>query len=237
MGQLEKYGLYVMCLVIFLILGVTLWGEPANATRTVRQQQQQAQVGAQGPMEASFRPRSERREIHELLQPEPRPSRPDVGPTPADDGPAQPGSGRVTVEAPPVQPQPPQPAPSAPKTVRYTIKKGDSLSRIAQRQLGSVRFVDAIVQLNAGMTRDSTIRVGKVLTLPARVEGASERKEPSGDKTTEYSVYRVRKGDSYHSIARSQLGSIDRWKEIRRLNPRVVPTRLQLGQEIKLPIK
>ena len=26
MGQLEKYGLYVLCLVIFLILGVTLWG-------------------------------------------------------------------------------------------------------------------------------------------------------------------------------------------------------------------
>ena len=25
MGQLEKYGLYVMCLVIFLILGVSLW--------------------------------------------------------------------------------------------------------------------------------------------------------------------------------------------------------------------
>ena len=26
MGQLEKYGLYVLCLVIFLILGVTIWG-------------------------------------------------------------------------------------------------------------------------------------------------------------------------------------------------------------------
>ncbi len=26
MGQLEKYGLYVLCLLIFLILGVTLWG-------------------------------------------------------------------------------------------------------------------------------------------------------------------------------------------------------------------
>ena len=25
MGQLEKYGLYVLCLVIFLILAVTIW--------------------------------------------------------------------------------------------------------------------------------------------------------------------------------------------------------------------
>ena len=30
MGQLEKYGLYVLCLVIFLILGVTIWGDPAG---------------------------------------------------------------------------------------------------------------------------------------------------------------------------------------------------------------
>src|SRR5262245_54283598 len=37
MGQLEKYGLYVLCLVIFLILGVTIWGGgevPANPGRT-----------------------------------------------------------------------------------------------------------------------------------------------------------------------------------------------------------
>ena len=26
MGQLERYGLYVLCIVIFLILGVALWG-------------------------------------------------------------------------------------------------------------------------------------------------------------------------------------------------------------------
>src|SRR5262249_18440166 len=33
MGQLEKYGLYVLCLVIFLILGVAIWGgDPATPT-------------------------------------------------------------------------------------------------------------------------------------------------------------------------------------------------------------
>ena len=32
MGQLEKYGLYVLCLVIFLILGVAVWGgDPVSA--------------------------------------------------------------------------------------------------------------------------------------------------------------------------------------------------------------
>ena len=69
MGQLEKYGLYVMCLVIFLILGVTLWGEPANATRRVTRQQAVASVGGSGPMEASLRGGAQP-PLHELLRPE-----------------------------------------------------------------------------------------------------------------------------------------------------------------------
>ena len=33
MGQLERYGLYVLCLVIFLILGVAIWGgDPVAAS-------------------------------------------------------------------------------------------------------------------------------------------------------------------------------------------------------------
>ncbi len=31
MGQLERYGLYVLCLVIFLILGVAIWGGDPQA--------------------------------------------------------------------------------------------------------------------------------------------------------------------------------------------------------------
>ena len=75
MGQLEKYGLYVMCLVIFLILGVTLWGEPANAKKAkVRAEAaiiSGAVDGPAKPVEASFRRPSKR--IEDLLKPEPRP--------------------------------------------------------------------------------------------------------------------------------------------------------------------
>ncbi len=31
MGQLERYGLYVLCLVIFLILGIAIWGDNSGA--------------------------------------------------------------------------------------------------------------------------------------------------------------------------------------------------------------
>ena len=34
MGQLERYGLYVLCLVIFLILGVAIWGSDPQELRS-----------------------------------------------------------------------------------------------------------------------------------------------------------------------------------------------------------
>ena len=70
MGQLEKYGLYVMCLVIFLILGVTLWGEPANATRTAGREQAAMHAGGSVPQDASFQRTSSRpSDLDELLGP------------------------------------------------------------------------------------------------------------------------------------------------------------------------
>ena len=33
MGQLERYGLYVLVVVIFLILGVAIWGEDPGVSR------------------------------------------------------------------------------------------------------------------------------------------------------------------------------------------------------------
>ena len=54
MGQLEKYGLYVLCLVIFLILGVAIWGEPVSAQgRAITSVGQQPAVGQSQNLGAS----------------------------------------------------------------------------------------------------------------------------------------------------------------------------------------
>jgi len=57
-------------------------------------------------------------------------------------------------------------APATPRT--YTVRKGDTLGAIAQKQLGSVRHTDDILSANASLIDDpDDIRVGMVLTLPA----------------------------------------------------------------------
>lgn len=48
-------------------------------------------------------------------------------------------------------------------------------------------------------------------------------------------VYVVRKGDSLARIAKSELGSAERFEEILRLNPDLEPLRLRVGQKLRLP--
>ncbi len=56
------------------------------------------------------------------------------------------------------------PAASAART--YTVRKGDSLGEIAQRELGSATLAREIMKLNG--LKDENIKVGSVLRLPAR---------------------------------------------------------------------
>ncbi len=246
MGQLEKYGLYVMCLVIFLILGVTLWGEPASAQRAA------AGVAAinadDGPAradveEASFSPRTS--SLDKLLGPDERPSR---APTRASelssllaDPPAPPPAPFVEpAPAPKVDPAPaPKPAPVA-KRVRYTVKRGDSLSLIAQKQCGTVKMKGKILALNPKIKDENDIREGQELILPVGDgDGAGAVGAKSANKVVASGAYRdhkVRKGENMESIARKMLGSTARWKEIRKMNPNVDPHRMRIGSTLKIPL-
>ncbi len=59
-----------------------------------------------------------------------------------------------------------EPAVRLTKTL-YTIKSGDILGKIAQKELGSVRYVGKIKELNPGLI-DSNLVIGDVLVLPAK---------------------------------------------------------------------
>ena len=51
----------------------------------------------------------------------------------------------------------------------YTVKKGDTLSEIAQEQLGTIRRMDEILEANTGVLKSANeLRVGMVLKIPQR---------------------------------------------------------------------
>ena len=244
MGQLEKYGLYVMCLVIFLILGVTLWGEPASAQRAasgvaaIHAEDGPARAGVE---EASFSPRTS--SLDKLLGPEERPSRAPKRTSELSSLLADPP---VTPPAPVVEPAPapkvdPAPAPNltpVAKRVRYTVKRGDSLGLIAQKQCGTVKMKGKILALNPKIKDENDIREGQELILPVG-DGAGAVGAKSANKVVASGAYRdhkVRKGESMESIARKKLGSTKRWKEIRKMNPNVDPQRMRIGSTLKIPL-
>lgn len=95
----------------------------------------------------------------------------------------------------------PEPRP----TIQYTVKRGDSLWRIAQEHLGDGTRFREIVALNEQALNGEPdfIAPGLVLRLP------DER--PEGDRGD---AYIVQHGDTLSEIAESQLGEADRHPEI-----------------------
>ena len=60
--------------------------------------------------------------------------------------------------------------PAAPKTVTYTVKSGDTLSKIAKDQLGQANAYMKIFEANKDQLTDpDTIKPGQVLKIPAAV--------------------------------------------------------------------
>ncbi|MFM7282043.1 MAG: LysM peptidoglycan-binding domain-containing protein [Planctomycetia bacterium] len=135
---------------------------------------------------------------------------------------------------------------------KYIVKSGDSPARIAKRQLGSESRVNEILALNPGLN-PKNLKVGQELILPvvsaqtsaqpvaesAKPAGPSAGKPiaPSAPKTPSKGgrSYKVQKGDTLSAIARRELGSASRAKDIQSMNPGLDPAKLKVGQTITLP--
>lgn len=179
MGQLEKYGLYVLCLVIFLILGVAIWGGdavPAYAStnlpgtsvaeprpsREVPTPQRALEAGNDGFGDL-FMPATPPR-VEPVQQTQPQPMAQGPGTT----GP----STVLPVLEPARVPEPsPAPAPVASERERpkYKVKPSDTLTTIATKQLGDARLVAEIQKLNPKVDARK-MPVGTELVLPSKAE-------------------------------------------------------------------
>ncbi len=139
----------------------------------------------------------------------------------------------------PVRPQPSDPAPEPalprkrqPRTHR--VQKGDTLSEIAARLLGSVRYVKDILKANPGLRDPDNLKVGQVLILPTVVSGEGDHaagppgeKRGQRDRQGEADAARpaervrrvkVKKGDTLYAFAERYLGDGSKWPRLLALN-------------------
>ncbi len=62
-----------------------------------------------------------------------------------------------------------KPLPEPPPIVEYTVQRNDTLSGIAQRFYGSIRFVDFLYESNRDrLSSPDSLRLGQVLVIPPR---------------------------------------------------------------------
>ncbi len=129
---------------------------------------------------------------------------------------------------------------SGEKTV-YIVKPGDTLYDIAKKYYGRGELWTIIAKANPLINPDRLL-VGQKLEIPSKVEAEdgyeSEASLPAGVDRSQVRAYRVKKGESFYTIARDELGDASRWREIFRLNKSAVkgdPRRLKAGQLIYLP--
>jgi len=117
-------------------------------------------------------------------------------------------------------------------THKYTVRRGDSLGRIARVECGDSKGIKRIMALN-GITNPDRIRAGQVLVLPGeRGATAQAARTPAAPSNR---TYVVKPGDSLSAISQRTLGTSKRWEELMALNGISDPTRIRVGQVLKLP--
>ena len=225
MGQLERYGLYVLCLVIFLILGVAIWGGDPPASGAVGQSLVKELEQASNPIQEEPLPQSPAGEAMTLSRLLDASSSTEI-------------EGFQETMAPPEtrfleEPAPPKEieAPVATQARYYVIQKGDSLSVISQRELGAMRRWPEIQALNPEITDERMLIPGERLLMPSR---GLDAPMASGQQ---YSLYRVMLHDNPSKISMKLFGTEAFYKQILALNPGMDPKRMKTGSEIRVPLR
>lgn len=185
--------------------------------------------------------------------------------------PTPPQATRPVVTSPPAEttpatrlPRPTTPAaetadgPAASDSLRiYVIRPGDTLSRIATRELGSISLADNIFLLNRDVILDRDhLEVGQKIRLPvldtlagrnnANGNGYGippvERQVPAAGAGTPAAgphtrIHRVRPGDTLSSIAQYYYGSSAAWQFVFEANSATLrnPNQLSVGMELSIP--
>ena len=113
----------------------------------------------------------------------------------------------------------PPPAPCPGRT--YAIQAGDTLIEIAWREGYTL---DALLAANPGINPNA-LRIGQLICLPP---------SPGGGPFPCFggSIYTIRPGDTFYSIARRFGVSLD---QLLQANPETNPDRLQVGEPVCIP--
>ena len=130
----------------------------------------------------------------------------------------------------------------------YKVRQNESLSEIAQRELGSMRYLDSILELNEGLSANN-IRAGQEIWLPSAASAkfnfeqgrnakANTKAKPAASSSGR--SHTVVSGDSLWRIAKKYYPGMDRKEAIQRIVKANAELKsensvLELGMVLQIP--
>jgi nucleoid-associated protein YgaU len=273
MHSIERYGIVALLFLVVTVVAVLMWDgkkKPAPEALAATGPALGEAAHVDPPAARAAEAEGRRLRLVAASQPGPLARAPRTAAEPELDRPAQhePASGPLESNLPepasqetlevPFAPRAapaaePAPAPAIPVLAEarsYTVRAGDTLSEIAERELGASRRWPELVAANPGLD-PAKLRVGKAIRVPGAKETSTGGAQPvalaattpprgeaaakPAPKSAPGKTWKVGRGENLWRIAERALGDGKRWREIAALNPRVNPDKLVLGQELVLP--
>ncbi len=121
-------------------------------------------------------------------------------------------------------------APLATENKTHVVVSGEILSDIALKYYKSSKLWKKIADANPTVD-PRNLQVGQKLIIPGM---AAKSADPTVVTAAGERTYTVKSGDTLYVVAKKELGSASRWKEIEKLN-NISSSDLHVGQVIKLP--
>ncbi|MEQ8765201.1 MAG: LysM peptidoglycan-binding domain-containing protein [Planctomycetota bacterium] len=117
----------------------------------------------------------------------------------------------------------------------YVVQKGDTPASIAKELLGSSQLHQLILDANPGTTAKN-LQIGQKLIIPGRGSSSSGASTPVKPPVTAggSKIHVVKDGETLGGISQSYFGTTQRWKDIQTLNG-LPNANIRKGQELKIP--
>jgi nucleoid-associated protein YgaU len=238
MGQLERYGLYVLCLVIFLILGVAIWGSDPQGLRSGYTL---STVGGEADVKT---PDSYRSDVRDYAKAQVKKSVTkhvaaqetmfERAPAPVVD-PGMAAVDSIVASAPIVEIQRADKPVTVTEVKYHTIADGDNFSSLARHYLKDANLYYRIEAANPKLD-PMHLTIGTRIVIPERTKGAAGARKSSS--VVAGKTHKVMKGDSPWRIAEKYVGAGKAHaysQRIIKLNGITNSKQLTPGDIIKLP--
>jgi nucleoid-associated protein YgaU len=115
--------------------------------------------------------------------------------------------------------------------VTYTVRKDDTMEKIAKTELRDARLVGEIRALNPDVD-PNRMPLGTVLKLPW-IEGAAKPDKAVAASTTR--EHQIRSGDTLEAISQQYYGTAAHTKLLQEHNKIKDPRRLKPGKTLEIP--